>query len=140
MKNLIVLLFIGLFFNSCNFGEINITGHKKKTKEQFANYLILAPNNTIITYYDEFNIIKFDTLITNKSSIAWVHILPIIKNNIQTYTVIANLLTNKTNQMYGEIRDDEQKLLSRAIISQPTNFPLGVDQSISITIDFNPFR
>jgi len=30
MKKLIILICIGLCFNSCNFGEINIVGHKPK--------------------------------------------------------------------------------------------------------------
>jgi len=54
MKNLIVLLFMGLFFNSCSFDDI--AGHDKhKDKDNDDNtimYVVKAPDGTDIFYRD----------------------------------------------------------------------------------------
>jgi len=93
MKKLIILICIGLYFSSCNFGEINIVGHKKQRNK--LPDLIISIENFIL----HSNAIELFLHIQNlggfKFSQAETVIITYINNGVEKELInINNLDTN----------------------------------------------
>jgi len=132
MNKLIIFICMGLCFNSCNFGEINIVGHKKKKPDNTIIYTAIAPINTQIIYIDSNGENIFDQI---TDSLEFSKTVIFNKNIIYILTLMVK--TNPTfpaKNIKISIRNNARKTKNEV------NMRCANDLTISLSEDFNTFR